>query len=67
MTTSVNVSPSLAPQTINPSTVNVAATVNCGAISYALDQVLSFVILDTTAMTITVVSTNNLDVGTHNL
>jgi hypothetical protein len=67
MTTSVLVSPTLTPQTITPSTVNVPATVNCGAINYALNQSLSFVTLDTTSMTLTVVSTYNLDVGTYYL
>ena len=67
MTTSVLVSPTLTPQTITPSTVNVLATVNCGAVNYALNQSLSFVTLSTTSMTLTVVSTNNLDVGTYYL
>lgn len=68
MTTSVNASPTLTPQTITPSTLNVVpTTVNCGEVSYTLSQSLNFVTLDITAMTITVISTNNLDVGIYDL
>jgi len=41
MTTSVLVSPALAPQTFSASTLNTAT--DCGTVTYALNDTLSFV------------------------
>ena len=63
MTTSVNVTSTLAPQTFSASTLNTA--VNCGTVTYALNDTLSFVSLS--GQSITVISTNAADVGVHYL
>ena len=63
MTTSVNVSSTLAPQTFSASTLNTAT--NCGTVTYTLNDTLSFVTLS--ELSITVVSTNAADVGIHYL
>ena len=63
MTTSVNVSPSLTPQTFSASSLNTAT--NCGTVTYALNDTLSYVTLS--GLSISVVSTNSADVGVHYL
>ena len=63
MTTSVKVSPTLAPQSFSISTLSTYN--NCGPVTYALNDTLSFVSL--LGLSITVVSTNAADVGIHYL
>ena len=63
MTTSVNISPTLAPQSITQCTV--ATNINCGSITYALDNTYPFLTFDSVAKNLTAISTDPNDIGNH--
>ena len=65
MVTSVNVSPTLSPQSITECTV--VANIDCGTVSYALDNTYPYVTYDSSAKTLTAISTNVADIGVHNI
>ena len=63
MTTPVNVSPSQAQQNITQCTV--ATNIDCGFITYALDNSYSFLTFDSVTKTLTAICTDPNDIGSH--
>jgi hypothetical protein len=65
ITTNVLATPELSPILLNAISITAPLTVDCGPVSYRLDQTLSFVSVDSSSKTITVQPKSSSDVGEY--
>jgi hypothetical protein len=63
MATSVNAIPTLSPQSITQCTV--VANIDCGPVIYALDDVYPYITFESSTNSLTAISTDTADIGSH--
>ncbi len=61
--TSVNAIPTLSPQSITQ--CSVVANIDCGPVVYALDNVYPYITFERSTNSLTAISTNIADIGSH--